>query len=150
MASSNNAALRIGLQLPSRLDLLGVVDKVIEGITEQMEFDDVDRDAIAISVIEASTNAIQHGHETDPTKPIDIVFEIEEDRLVVTVHDHGVGYVPDLSDDPTPPDLLSTRGRGIFIMRSMMDEVTFDVTDGTLVRLVKEKNAGGGEEENSG
>ena len=56
---------QIRLKLPSRLELLGVMDKVAEGITEYMSFEDVDRDAVAISVIEACTNAIQHGHRAD-------------------------------------------------------------------------------------
>lgn len=135
-----NHHTRIELSLPSRLDLLGVVDKVVEGVAEQMEFDDPDRDAIAISVIEASTNAIQHGHRLDATKMVDIVFSLGRDTLEITVQDRGSGFTPNLEGDPTPPDLLSTRGRGIFIMRSMMDDVSFDFSSGTRIRLVKHRS----------
>jgi len=145
--ASGNGNRRIHMSLPCTLDLLGVVDKVIEGITERMEFEDTDRDAIAISVIEASTNAIQHGHAEDGTAQYQIDFEMAENKLIILVHDRGTGFEPDMSSDLTPPDLLSTRGRGIFIMRSMMDEVSFDFTNGTLVRLVKNRSEseGGGE-----
>lgn len=142
--TGENHTTRIEIALPSRLELLGVVDKVVEGITEQMEFEDVDRDAIAISVIEASTNAIQHGHKSNPGLTVDLWFEMSDDRLTVLVRDHGTGFTPKLDGEPTPPDLMSTRGRGIFIMRTMMDDVSFDFHDGTLVRLVKYRAAGGG------
>jgi len=152
MAATNNHNLKIALRIPSRLELLGVLDKVVEGIADQMEFEDMDRDAIAIAVVEAGTNAIQHGHYTDPQKPVDIIFELSKDQLVITIRDEGTGFNPDIvADAAPPPDLLSTRGRGIFIMRSMMDDVTFDFTDGTVVRMVKnrtpaEKDPGGGSE----
>ncbi len=139
----------IQLSLPSRLELLGVVDKLADGITEHMEFEDVDRDAVAISVIEACTNAIQHGHHAEAEKTVSVIFEIEKDTLTITIHDAGGGFDPQRAGALPPPDLLATRGRGIYIMRSMMDEVNFDFTQGTLVRLVKHrsKRDGGGAEE---
>ena len=137
MEPTNGTGNVIHRSLPSRLELLGIVDKLVEGLTEQMQFEDVDRDAIAISVIEAGTNAIQHGHALEAGQLVDMIFEIQENGLVVTVHDEGPGFEPVQENEPSPPDLLSTRGRGIFIMRSMMDEVTFDFSKGTTVRLVK-------------
>ena len=134
---------RIALSLPSRLDLLGVVDKIADGITEFLEFEDVDRDAVAISVIEACTNAIQHGHRQDPTRVVNLEFELEPDQLTVRIHDDGRGFEPTPEGSMTPPDLLATRGRGIFIMRSMMDEVAFDFSRGTSVELVKRRTRGG-------
>jgi serine/threonine-protein kinase RsbW len=149
MAGETNGTSRIHIQIPCRLDLLNVVDKVVEGVTEQMGFEDLDRDAIAISVVEASTNAIQHGGEESAGATFEMTFLLHEDRLEVRVHDHGTGFTPDLSGEPSPPDLLSTRGRGIYIMRSMMDDVSFDFSDGTQITLVKKRSApeGGGDSE---
>ena len=135
---------QIRMRLPSRLELLGVMDKVAEGITEFMSFEDVDRDAVAISVIEACTNAIQHGHLADASKTVHVSFAMFEDRLEITVQDEGIGFRPVGEGEMTPPDLLATRGRGIFIMRSMMDEVEFDFSAGTKVRLVKRRSTGEG------
>lgn len=139
----------IELTLPSRLELLGVVDKVADGITEYLDFEDVDRDAVAISVIEACTNAIQHGHGQDPEKSVKVEFLLQPDRLTIRVHDQGTGFQPAPPGTLTPPDLLATRGRGIFIMRSMMDEVDFDFSGGTMVALVKRRTKTGGEAESS-
>ncbi len=130
----------IRIDIPSRLELLGVVDKLADGITEFMGFEDLDRDAVAISVIEACTNAIQHGHHADSSRPVRLTFEMQPDTLVVVVADEGRGFDPALADQLPPPDLLATRGRGIYIMRTMMDEVSFDFTRGTIVRLVKHRS----------
>ena len=131
---------KIQLDLPSRLELLGVVDRLADGITEHMEFEDTDKDAVAISVIEACTNAIQHGHHAEAGRMVRLCFELQRDTLVITVHDEGEGFDLGTLSDVAPPDLLATRGRGIYIMRSMMDEVAFDFSDGTLVRLAKHRS----------
>ncbi len=136
----------IEIELPSRLELLGVVDKIADGITELMEFEDVDKDAVAISVIEACTNAIQHGHHADAGQTVRLTFEMEEDSLIITIHDHGEGFDPGVADRLPPPDLLATRGRGIYIMRSMMDQVDFGPGPGTTVRLVKHRSRSNGED----
>ncbi|NNF06209.1 MAG: ATP-binding protein [Candidatus Eisenbacteria bacterium] len=141
----------IKISIPSDLDWLGVIDKTVEGITEVMDFDEFDRDSVSICVIEAATNAIQHGHETSPDKPVDLEFIMEPEILTVTVLDHGKGFSPpDLEGEIGPaPDLTRTRGRGIFLMRSMMDEISFDFDEGTLIRLVKRKSPSESEEEAS-
>lgn len=130
---------QIKLTLPSRLELLGVVDKIADGITEFLGFEDVDRDAVAISVIEACTNAIQHGNRSEEARTVSLVFELQPDSLKVSVQDDGEGFRPAAEGETTPPDLLATRGRGIFIMRSMMDQVDFDFSRGTRVSLVKHR-----------
>jgi serine/threonine-protein kinase RsbW len=135
-----NNGNRIHLTLPSRLELLGVVDKIADGITEFLEFEDVDRDAVAISVIEACTNAIQHGHRSHSEQRVEVTFTIDTDALTILVHDGGAGFKPVAPDEMTPPDLLATRGRGIYIMRSMMDEVAFDFSRGTTVSLTKRRS----------
>jgi anti-sigma regulatory factor (Ser/Thr protein kinase) len=149
MASAKNGKV-IHLKLPSRLELLGVVDKLADGITEHMEFDDVDRDAVAISVIEACTNAIQHGNASDADRMVNVTFRIEADTLTISIEDDGRGFRPASEEDATPPDLLATRGRGIFIMREMMDGVTFDFSRGTKVSLVKHRSKPGSGEGEGG
>lgn len=132
----------ITLTIPSRLELLSVVDRVTDSISQGMEFSDEDRSAISLSVVEAGTNAIQHGHRADGSTPVDVRFELRPDNLTVLVHDRGPGFVPpaETPDMTSPEHLLDHRGRGIFIMRSCMDEVNFDFSSGgTTVRLVKRR-----------
>lgn len=150
MTSPKSNGNVINLRLPSRLELLGVVDKVTDGITEFLGFEDVDRDAVAISVIEACTNAIQHGNQSQGATAVNLSFEIEKDSLTVSIEDNGAGFQPTSPEGTAPPDLLATRGRGIFIMRSMMDEVDFDFSKGTKVSLVKRRSKPTGDGEEGG
>jgi serine/threonine-protein kinase RsbW len=130
------------LRLPSRLEYLSVVDKLVEGVCELLELREDETIAIVTSAIEACTNAIQHGHEYDASKIFTCVVELDGDRIAITVTDAGKGFDVKtvIAADPTNPEsLLKSRGRGIFIMRSMMDSVDFDVRKpvGTRVHLVK-------------
>jgi serine/threonine-protein kinase RsbW len=132
----------ITLTLPSRLELLGVLDRVAVALCERMRFDDDTCSQVALSVIEAGTNAIQHGHKKDASKPFDVRFEVFPDSLEITVHDTGAGFNPEsLNGDVTSPEhLLDARGRGIYLMRSCMDSVDFRFGDfGTEIHLVKHR-----------
>lgn len=138
----------ITLSLPSRLELLPVVDRLIQGIAEQMDFDEDAAGEVAISVIEAGTNAIQHGHRMDAGKIVEFRFALHPDRLEISVHDSGPGFDPSklmLRDPTSPEDLLRSSGRGIYIMRQMMDHVDFDIVPakGTFCLLKKNKRGNG-------
>lgn len=134
----------ITLKLPSRLELLAVLDRVLLTVCERMEFDEDTCSQLSMGVIEAGTNAVQHGHKRDATKFFEVEFRLFPDRLEVDVRDQGTGFelaklVPDVT---TPEHLLDMRGRGIFIMRSCCDEVEFEMgPNGTVCRLVKHRVA---------
>lgn len=134
----------IQVRMPSRLDLLGVLDHVAQSLCERLEFDSDTSSQVTMSVIEAGTNAIQHGHQRDASKPVDTTFHLFPDRIEITVHDSGPGF--DLGaligDITTPEHLLDLRGRGIFIMRACMDSVDFKFgPSGTVCHLVKRRPA---------
>jgi len=134
----------ITLRLPSRLELLAVLDRVALTVCERMEFDDDTSSQVSMSVIEAGTNAVQHGHKRDASKFFETEFRLYTDRLEVDIRDHGGGFdVGKLVRDVTTPEhLLDMRGRGIFIMRSCCDDVQFDFTQGgTTCHLVKYRAA---------
>ena len=123
----------IRFTIPTQMEALSVVDKVVEGIAELMELSEEETNAIAISVVEAGTNAIQHGNQFDESKSVEFVFTSDVDDVKIAVHDHGSGFDVEkvLNADPTTPEsLLAPRGRGIFIMRSLMDDVSFKIVDG--------------------
>jgi anti-sigma regulatory factor (Ser/Thr protein kinase) len=139
----------VRLMLPSRLEMLPVLDCVVQGIAGQMDFDEDATIEIATSVVEAGTNAIQHGNRQNERVPVDFYFFLGEGALEVWVSDQGPGFNVEevLRSDPTrPEDLLKARGRGIFIMRAMMDSVEFDIRpgEGTLVHLTKQLRRGNG------
>lgn len=134
----------ISIRMPSRLELLGVIDRVAQSLCERMEFDPDTASQVTMSVIEAGTNAIQHGHARDATKPVDVLFSVYPDRIEIEVTDQGGGFeVEEVNGDVTSPEhLLDLRGRGIFIMRSCMDEVDFRFSgNGTICHMVKHRPA---------
>jgi serine/threonine-protein kinase RsbW len=135
----------ITLTLPSRLELLGLLDRVATTLCERIELDEATTSQVSMSVIEAGTNAIQHGHRLDPSKLVDVRFELWPDKIEITVRDTGPGFdVSRVNGDITSPEhLFDARGRGIYIMRACMDEVSFDATPhGTTLHLVKRRPAG--------
>ena len=130
----------ITLSIPSRLELLSLLDQLTDSISGRLDFTEEERSAISLSVVEAGTNAIQHGRKADGVTPVDVRYEVGPDRLTVLIHDRGKGFRPpeDSPDITLPEHLLDARGRGIFIMRSCMDQVQFDFSGGgTTVRLMK-------------
>lgn len=134
----------ITLTLPSRLELLAVLDRVVLALCEKLDFDDDTASQLSMSVIEAGTNAVQHGHGRDPSKQVEFRFEVFPDRLEVFVRDHGKGFdLGRVTPDVTTPDhLFDVRGRGIFIMRACCDSVSFDFgSGGTVCHLVKYRPA---------
>jgi len=136
------------MRIPSRLELLGVLDSVTSSVCERMHFDTDTGSMVAMSVIEAGTNAIQHGHHRDASRLVDVDFRLFADRLEIAVHDSGPGFdLASVNGDVTRPEqLLESRGRGIFIMRACMDAVDFEFSPaGTICRLVKRRPAAPGQ-----
>lgn len=132
MSSSSSVTIII----PGQLDFLRVVEKVSDAITEHAGFADGDRDAVSIAVIEACTNAIQHGCCGDEAKSVTITYSLDDEGLRVTVVDPGAGFNPngikcDLGNG------LEHRGRGFAIIKALMDEVQYDFKSGTSITMVK-------------
>ena len=98
---------------------------------------------IETAVREAISNAIIHGNHEDPYKRVRVMCRCNSDGEVrITVRDEGQGFKSDTVPDPTSPEnRLSTHGRGIYLMRMLMDEVSF-VKGGSVVRMRKKSNAG--------
>ena len=149
MASGNSVPETIRITIPSRLDFLGILNHTITELGEYLKLEEEVVDALAISVIEAGTNAIQHGSPGPDAAPVDFRFEISPTKVDVHVTDTGPGFDPDrvAPRELTDENLLQSRGRGIFLMRSFMDEVdfTFGPDGGTTVHLYKHRPKGEGD-----
>jgi serine/threonine-protein kinase RsbW len=93
-----------------------------------------------MSVRESVTNAIQHGNKLDPNKSVGVCFEMAPDRLSISVRDQGNGFRAEMIPNPLDADnLLKPSGRGIFYIRTFMDEVEFKALSqgGMEVHMVK-------------
>lgn len=135
----------VRLILPSEVRYLTLVSALAEEFAREMRFGRDAVESVAISVVEASTNAIQHGNGYDASKQVEVVFERDGDRMMVSVRDEGPGFDPEAVADPLAPEnLLRESGRGIFLCRRFMDEVDFGRAPrgGAEIRLVKRLTAG--------
>ena len=95
-----------------------------------------------MAVREAVTNAVLHGNRQDEAKTVEVTFTTSPEAIEITVRDMGEGFNPDNVPDPTDAsNLLKTSGRGIFFMRTFMDEVEWShhPEGGTLVRMSKKR-----------
>jgi serine/threonine-protein kinase RsbW len=112
------------LRIPSSTAELERVDTATEDIARSMGFDDSARADLGICVTEAVNNAIVHGHKGRVDLPIDIRFERFADALRVHVRDYGDGFdVAGIADPTQPENLLKVTGRGVHLIRALMDEV---------------------------
>ncbi|MBC8426734.1 ATP-binding protein [bacterium] len=138
MTGTREPSQRIELKIPSQLLYLGVPDAILMELAGDLPCDQKDIDEISTSVIEACTNAMEHGNGMDEHRQVEIHFDIAPDEIAITVLDHGPGF--DFDHWIPPEDLLRERGRGITIMREFSDSLLFDfAADGRFrVRLRKQ------------
>jgi anti-sigma regulatory factor (Ser/Thr protein kinase) len=139
--SPQDSESAIRLAIGSRLELLSLIHAIIEGIAREQKLSEETTMALQVAVIEAGTNAIQHGNVFAETKAVKFDFRVQNGGIEIQVDDYGKGFDPSKVEDPTSDEthLLSPHGRGLFLMRSLMDEVTFEERPdhGTTVRLKK-------------
>lgn len=118
---------------------LGVPDAVIQEVGSELPFSQSELDELSTSVIEACTNAIEHGNKLREDVLTRVELEFSADRFEVTVWDQGVGFDFEHRDIARmPQDLMQERGRGLYMMASFCDEVSVIRANGSFgLRLVK-------------
>jgi serine/threonine-protein kinase RsbW len=136
----------VELNIPSDLRYLGAVDAVVQDLAREFSFSEKSINDISTAIIEACTNAIEHGNRFSPTKKVKVVFVFSETAIRTRIYDEGDGfdYESYLKQD-NPPDLLSEKGRGLLIMKVFSDELKFNFvpSEGLCVELLKKRNSRG-------
>lgn len=130
----------IKLEIASRLDLLDLVQSVLAHAASLVGFDEEASHYMSVAVRESVVNAIKHGNRLDEERRVALELVTHDGWLELFVHDEGGGFDPACVADPLAPEnLLRPAGRGIFFMRSFMDEVdySFPPRGGTVVRMAK-------------
>lgn len=133
----------IELRFRSRLEYLDLVQSISENISRMVGLDEDGQYWISLSVRESVTNAILHGNQEDQEKTVGVSFSFWENRLVIRVSDEGIGFDEAALPDPlNPQNLLKPSGRGIFYVRSFMDQVSYQALPegGWEVRMEKRLN----------
>ena len=130
---------RVSYTLDSTLETVDSAEQAASRIASEAGFDEDEVMRIAMAVREAAVNAVLHGNAYDPGKKVSLAFERTVQDLVITIRDQGKGLDLEKIPDPLAPEnLLKTSGRGIFLIRSFMDEVHIHPSQtGTEIKLVK-------------
>jgi serine/threonine-protein kinase RsbW len=126
--------------LDSTLDSVDSAEELAVGEAQQAGFEEDELMKIGMAVRESMVNAVVHGNRYSAHKKVRLRIEHGSERFAIGIADEGEGFdFENLPDPLAPENLLRTSGRGIFLIRSFMDE--FQVrrleTGGTEVTLVK-------------
>jgi serine/threonine-protein kinase RsbW len=116
----------IRLEIPSRIDLLETARQLVDQVAKSAGFDEDGRQDIQAAVHESLVNAIRHGNREDRRRRV--VLEVDPDPhcLEIRVRDEGEGFDPSRIPDPLAlENLCNSSGRGILLMRALMDGVGF-------------------------
>lgn len=133
------------------MDSVSEVEAMAEKIAAESGMDEDASFHVTMAVREAAVNAVLHGNEYDPDKQITFSYENTGKSLIFVITDEGRGVDPDQLPDPREEEnLLRGTGRGIFLIRSMMDEVHFrQLHPGTELTLIKHLTPAGGTPEST-
>lgn len=111
------------ITLATEVESVNLAEEMCLRVAEAAGFGEDDCYRIGMAVREGVINAFHYGNEERPEKKIHLALDLTPDKMIIHVLDEGKGF--DLSDVPDPlaeENLLSTSGRGIFLMRAFMDE----------------------------
>ena len=140
-------AKQVSYTLDSTLETVNRAEEQASQVAAAAGFNEVDSMSIAMAVREAAVNAVSHGNAYDPGKKVTLAFEQDDYNLTISVRDQGQGVDVDSIPDPLAPEnLLKQSGRGIFLMRSLVDEVRISTSaTGTEVKLIKHFHGNAGD-----
>jgi serine/threonine-protein kinase RsbW len=134
--------IQVDIMVPNQTRYLSLIGKIGEDIANELYRFSGDRETLAYHInlvlTEAMANAIRHANASDPDKAVRVVIFFSKDELVIQVHDSGQGF--DINNIPAPDscDVLEDRGRGIALIRSLMDSVCYrNLVNGNVLEMTK-------------
>ncbi|MBN2644107.1 MAG: ATP-binding protein [Desulfuromonadaceae bacterium] len=122
--------LEVDIKVPNQTRYLSLIGKIGEDIANTLKrFNNSDPEELAyhinLVITEAMANAIKHANQNDPTKDVHICICLSDQELCIKVYDQGQGF--DINQiETTDPDPQQDHGRGIFLIRALMDRVSYE------------------------
>ena len=129
------------LNIPSDLKYLGAIDAAIQDLAREFLFSTDDINDVSTALIEACSNAIEHGNRFSPDKRVVVTLLFNGRTFTARVKDQGTGFDFEKAlKEASPADPMSERGRGLMIMRAFTDRLKFTYADGGMqVELTKQR-----------
>ena len=128
------------MSIPSDFKYLGAVDAAIQDLAREFAFSENSINDMSTALIEACSNAIEHGNKFGKDKRVKVVLGFNGSSVTARVYDQGDGFdFNGLMSQSAPPDPMSERGRGLIIMQAFTDDLKFSFSDedGLCVELTK-------------
>jgi serine/threonine-protein kinase RsbW len=128
------------IKIPSSADQVATVDEFLEEWLRRRRVPEDTIADLAIAITELVNNAIKHGNKKNQAKKVTVRLILENGKAKAMVADEGEGFNPDIIPDPVAKEnLMKEIGRGIFIVKSLMDDVEFNFPPegGTRVIITK-------------
>ena len=119
----------VTVQIVSDPKWLRLVRTVVEQSCLGFGADEESATAIVLAANEAVANVMRHGYGGDTSRPIRIACRRDGKMIEVRICDHG-REAEFLSQEPLPPDELRSGGRGLYLIRALMDEIEHRREDG--------------------
>lgn len=129
MKKKNTIVHQETLIITSSQDQLPKVEKLLDRLSKYYHLNEEKADNLAIVLTELVNNAIIHGNKNRPEKKVTIKARCYSDRVEISVKDQGKGFNPDKLRDPRDPEnIWRENGRGIFLVKNLIDKVEFHPT----------------------
>ncbi len=130
------------LRIPSQTDNLELIRTFVGKVADKVGFSKDDVGKIELAIDEACTNVIKHAYDSQKNKPLDVAIKIDYQKFTIIVTDHGKGFDPKSIRTPDMKEYLAelrVGGLGIYLMRTLMDEIDYDIKPGVRnqVKMVK-------------
>ena len=123
------------LKISSKTDSLHLVEKFVDDFSVNWNIDHDVYGNLLIAALEATNNAITHGNKLNEEKQVEIVFAMDDQKILLTVKDEGSGFDYNNIPDPTSPENVENMsGRGVFLMTKLSDMIEFE-KNGSLVKM---------------
>lgn len=132
----------INLKVPSDSGYLELIRIFVVQLAQKIGFEDDAIDQIELAVDEACTNVVKYAYEGRDDLRLDVTLQVDKQKLTVKICDYGIGFDPNAVERPEMKAYLAefrTGGLGIYLMNTLMDEVSYDIEPGvkTEVRMTK-------------
>lgn len=138
----NRNAIELDIRVPNQTRYLSLIGRIGEDIAKELDRYSGDRETLAYQInlvlTEAMVNAIKYGNPDNKEESVHILINISDNELFIRIYDYGQGF--DINEIPEPDfEGLDDRGRGIFLIKSLMDSVCYKRDlQGNMLEMIKQ------------
>jgi serine/threonine-protein kinase RsbW len=131
------------LEIDSTASAVEDICQQLISLLEDAHFSKDDVFAVHLALEEALINAVEHGNKMDPEKKVKIDYQINSDKVDISITDQGPGFNPEHVPDPRiGENIYKYDGRGLLLIQSFMDEVKFNKS-GNCLNMIRFKDRTG-------